>query len=54
MIKEIQCDREFKPLIENVKDDMNITMNYLPTNDHVPEAERNNQVIGEQIWAAYH
>ena len=40
--------------MDNVKDDMDIMMNYPPRNDHVPEAEWNNQVIGEQIRAAYH
>ena len=45
-IKDIHCDREFKPLIDKVKDDINVNMEYPPVNDHVPEAEQNSRVIG--------
>jgi len=53
-VKEIRCDREFKVLMDDVKDDLDVNMEYPPTNDHVPEAERNNRVIGERIRATHH
>jgi hypothetical protein len=48
VIKTIQCDREYKPMMDAVKDDLNIVMNYTNTADHVPEAERNNRTIKER------
>ena len=53
-IKEIRCDREFRPIMDEVKDDMGIVMHYPPAGDHVPEAERNNRVIGERVRATTH
>jgi hypothetical protein len=32
----------------------NIAMNFANPQEHVPETERNNQVIKEQIHASYH
>ena len=40
--------------MEKVEEDLNVDMNFTNTQDHVPEAERNNQTIKERIWAAYH
>jgi len=54
LIKEIICDREFKTLMDEVKDELDIDMNYTSKGEHVPEAERNNRTIGERIRAAYH
>ena len=48
-VREIHCDREFKPLMDPVKDQMGIEMHYLPAGDHVPEAERLNRVIRERV-----
>ena len=48
-VKEIYCDREFKPLMDPVKDQMGIEMHYPLVGDHVPEAERLNCVIGERV-----
>ena len=53
-IKTIHCDREFKPLMDDVSDEMDAEMNYTAKDGHVPEAERNNRTIGERIRAAYH
>ena len=39
-VKEIHCDREFKPLMDPVKDMMGVEMHYPPAGDHVPQAER--------------
>ena len=39
VIKYINCDQEFKSLLDPVMDDMNIIINYTATEEHVPEAE---------------
>jgi hypothetical protein len=38
---------------EKVKNDLDVDMNFTNAQDHVPEAERNNQTIKERIQAAY-
>ncbi|MGC8466570.1 MAG: hypothetical protein ACP5O0_11715, partial [Acidimicrobiales bacterium] len=52
-IETILCDQEFKPLMDLVKDELNVSMNYTTTDEHVPEAERNNRTIAERIRCAY-
>ena len=42
VITTIHCDREYASMMDKVKDDLNVTMNYTNAGDHVPEAERNN------------
>ena len=54
LLKDINCDREFKPLMEEVADELDVKMNYTSKGEHVPEAERNNRTIGERIRATYH
>ena len=41
-VREIECNGEFKPLMNRVKDDLGVTINYSNAQDHVPAAERNN------------
>jgi hypothetical protein len=53
-IKTIHCDSEFRVMMEKVKDDLGVRMNFTNALDHVPEAERNNRTIRERVWAAYH
>ncbi len=53
-IKDIHCDQEFKSIMDDVKDGLDVKMNYTTTDEHVPEAERNNRTIAERIRAAYH
>ena len=53
-ITVIHIDGEFKNLMDEVKDEMNITMNYTNAQDHVPEAERNNRTIKERMRVQYH
>ena len=53
-IKMIRCDREFETLMSDVMDNLNIEMEYAAPGEHVLEAERNNQVVGERIRAPYH
>ncbi len=53
-IKTINCDGEFKTLMDEVSDELDTEMNYTSKGEHVPEAERNNRTIGEHIRATYH
>jgi hypothetical protein len=52
-IKTIHCDGEFRAMMEKVKDNLGVRMNFTNALDHVPEAERNNRTIKEQVRAAY-
>jgi predicted RNA-binding protein len=54
VIKEIHCDGEFRSMMERVNDNLDVKMNFTNAQDHVPEAERNNQTIKERIRAAHH
>ena len=54
IITKIYCDNEFKTLMDPVKDDMEVTMEYSPPQGHVPEAERNNRTLKERIRATFH
>jgi hypothetical protein len=53
-IKTIHCDGEFRTMMEKVKDDLGVRMNFTNALDHVPEAERYNRTIKERVRAAYH
>jgi hypothetical protein len=54
VIRTMHCDGEFRGLMEKVEDGLDVDMNFTNTQDHVPEAERNNHTIKERIRAAYH
>jgi hypothetical protein len=49
-VKTIHCDREFRAMMDEVC----VRINFTNALDHVPEAERNNRTIKEQVRAAYH
>ena len=53
-VTKIYCDREFQYLMEKVKDDLGVTMDYTAHGNHVPEAERNIRTLKERIRAIYH
>ena len=53
-ITQIYCDQEFKHMMDAVKDDLDVTMVYTATGNHVSEAERNNRTLKERIRATYH
>jgi hypothetical protein len=53
-VKTINCDGEFRTMMNEVNDDLEIEMNYTSKGEHVPEAERNNRTIGERIRTTYH
>ena len=54
VVKRINCDMEFKTIMDVVKEKMNIDINYANAGDHVPEAERNNRTIKEHFRATFH
>lgn len=41
-------------MMDEVKDNLDVDMNYANAFDHVPEAERNNRTIKDRFRAAYH
>ena len=43
----IRCDGEFKSLMDEVKDNLNVIMDYSDPGEHESTAERNNRVIEE-------
>jgi hypothetical protein len=53
-IKIINCDNEFRPLMDELQDVYNVVMNYANPQEHVPEAERNNRVLKERFRASFH
>jgi hypothetical protein len=53
-ISRILCDGELQPLMEDVQDNMDITFNFAPAGEHVPEAERNNRTIQERFRTQFH
>ena len=53
-IGEINCDREFKSLLDPVKNDLQITLDYGPAQEHANTAERFIRTIGERIRAYWH
>jgi hypothetical protein len=53
-IKTIHCNGESRTMINKVKDNLGVCMNFTNALDHVPEAERNNRTIKERVRATYH
>jgi hypothetical protein len=53
-VKYIHCDLQFKPLMDEAKDGLDVIMNYTSQGDHQSEAERNNRVIQERFRAIAH
>jgi hypothetical protein len=41
-------------MMDKVKDNLGVCMNFTNTLDHVPEAERNSRTIKKQVQGAYH
>ena len=50
----VYCDREFKPLLKDAWDQLELTINYTNTEDHVGEAERNNRFLKERFRTKFH
>ena len=45
----VYCNREFKPLLNDAWEQLELTINYANTEDHVGEAERNNRFLKERF-----
>jgi hypothetical protein len=54
VIRTLNCDGEFRGMMEKVEDDLDVNMNFTNAQDYVPQAEQNNRTIKERIRAAYH
>ena len=50
----IHGDNEIKTLMDKVKYNMDVIMNYANPGDHVPEIVRNNITFKERYCAQYH
>ena len=44
-VKLIECDGKFKSIMDEVSNEIEIEVNYVKPDDHVPEADRNDRVI---------
>ena len=53
-IKLIRGNNEFRPLLTDLEDDLDIELDFVAQGEHVPKAERNNRTIGERIQAGFH
>ncbi|MGA0888342.1 MAG: Ty1/Copia family ribonuclease HI [bacterium] len=54
-VKMIHADSEFGGLIDTIVDDLEgVTLNLANPDDHVPEAERNNQTLKERTRVGFH
>ena len=49
IIKIIHADQQFKKLLEEVKDELDVTLNIAASKEHVPDIERNNRTLEERI-----
>ena len=54
MVQTIHSDHEFKAIMNDVKDNMDVDMEHPAAGDHVLQAERNNRTIGERVRAGYY
>ena len=55
-VRRIHCDNEFANIMNELVNDgeLDIEINYANSQEHVPEAERNNRVLKERVRAVYH
>ena len=54
LVTEIYCDNEFRPLVESLQDEFNISVNFAAPQEHVPEVERSIRVIKERVRGLFH
>jgi hypothetical protein len=53
-LREIRCDNKFKPLQGILQETYGISVNFANPQEHVPEAEQNNQIIKERVRTTYY
>ena len=51
-MKLIHCDEEFKSIMDEVANNLDIYTNYANPDDHVPYIERNNSLVQERFIIA--
>src|SRR6056300_235640 len=54
VVSKISCDQEFKPIFDQVKDELGVLMQYAAKGEHEPTAERNNQHIKSGVRTLAH
>ena len=50
----VYCDREFKSIVQDAYNRLDVVINCSNTNDHVAEAEQNNRFLKERFRTAFH
>ena len=53
-VSRISCDQEFKCLMDDVKDKLDVKMTYAGLGDHEPHSERNNRALNNQTRVGLH
>ena len=53
IISDLHADNEFRPLLEQLQDEMECTMHFCAAGEHVPQSERNNRFLKERVRATY-
>ena len=53
-VSRIHADNEFCPLLDPIRQELDVHMVYANPQSHVPESECNNRTIKERVRAAYH
>ena len=53
-VNVINCDNGFRAMMDDVKDDLNCTMNFTNAQDHGPHAETNNPITKTHIRVGLH
>ena len=54
IVTDIWCDGEFETLLDEVKDEMNVTIHCVAANNHDGPVERSNRTIKERVRCVYH
>ena len=53
-ITKITCDNEYRSLVNSIKDDLNVDVEYVNAQEHESVAERNVRTIKERMRTIYH
>ena len=53
-VSVIHGDGEYESMFNSIKSKLNVPLNCVNPDDHVPEAERNNRTIAERFRAQFH
>ena len=53
-INKIHCDKEFKSIMDEVSDNLDVDMIYASSNDHVLDIERSNFTVEERYCVTFY